>query len=66
MIKRMLIMLLVVGLVLGAVFGFIAFKNKMIKQYLAEHGHPPQTVSTATARYEEWRSSLRAVGTLKA
>lgn len=66
MIKRMLIMLLVVGLILGAVFGFIVFKNRMIKQYLAEHGHPPQAVSTVVARYNAWRSSLRAVGTLKA
>lgn len=66
MIKRMLIMLIVVSLVLGAVFGFITFKERMIKQFMTAQGEPPQTVSTMSASYQEWLPTLKAVGTVKA
>jgi membrane fusion protein (multidrug efflux system) len=66
MVKRMLIMLIVVGLVLGGVFGFIAFKGRMIKQFMAAAGEPPQTVSTMTASYQDWLPKLETVGTLRA
>ncbi len=66
MIKRMLIMLIVVSLVLGAVFGFITFKERMIKQFMTAQGEPPQTVSTMSAGYQEWLPTLKAVGTVKA
>ncbi|BBL71332.1 efflux RND transporter periplasmic adaptor subunit [Methylogaea oryzae] len=62
----MITMLLWVGAVLGIVFGFIAFKNRMIKEYMSDSAQPPQTVSTAKARYEEWQPTMHAVGTLKA
>jgi membrane fusion protein (multidrug efflux system) len=45
----MLVMLIVVGLVLGGVFGFIIFKGRMIKQFMTSQGEPPQTVSTLIA-----------------
>lgn len=66
MIKRMLIMLIVVGLVLGGVFGFIIFKGRMIKQFMTSQGEPPQTVSTLIADYSEWLPKLEAVGSLRA
>ena len=66
MIKRLLIMLVVVGLIFGGIFGFINFKAKMIKQYMAGMGNAPQTVSTITATAEEWSPSLEAVGSLNA
>ncbi|NJD07302.1 MAG: efflux RND transporter periplasmic adaptor subunit [Methylococcaceae bacterium] len=66
MIKRMLIMLVMVGLVLGGVFGFVAFKGKMMKQALSGQGMPPQTVATAEVGYQDWQPRLKAVGTLKA
>src|SRR5579872_7112778 len=66
MIKRMIVMLLAVGLVLGAVFGFQAFKAKIIKQVMAQLANPPQTVSTTKAGYQEWQPQLSAVGSLRA
>jgi membrane fusion protein (multidrug efflux system) len=66
MIKRMLIMLTAVGLVLGGVFGFIDFKNRMIRQAILGQGEPPQTVSTTTATRQEWLPRLAAVGSLHA
>jgi membrane fusion protein (multidrug efflux system) len=64
MIKRLLIMLIVVGLLFGGIFWFINFKSKMIKQYMSSMGNVAQTVSTITAVSEEWSSNLQAVGSL--
>src|SRR5271170_5705134 len=66
MIKRMLLMLVVVGVVLGLIFGFQTFKAKMIKQALAALSSPPQTVSTIEATEQDWRSQIEAVGSLRA
>jgi membrane fusion protein, multidrug efflux system len=66
MIKRMIIMLLIVGLLLGGVFWFIQFKTKMIKQYITAGGIPVQTVSTITASGMDWTAGLEAVGTVRA
>ena len=64
--KRMLIMLLIVTLVFGAIFGFQVFKNHMIHKFLAAHGAPPQTVATMTASYSTWRPEITAVGNIVA
>ncbi|MEY3287778.1 MAG: hypothetical protein RLZZ419_20 [Pseudomonadota bacterium] len=66
MIKRMLIMLTMVGIVLGGIFGFISFKGRMIKQFMSSQGVPLQTVSTITANSLEWLPKLEAVGSLQA
>ncbi|MEI6269670.1 MAG: efflux RND transporter periplasmic adaptor subunit [Methylococcaceae bacterium] len=66
MIKRMIIMLIVVGLILGGIFGFISFKGRMIKEYMTSQGVPLQTVSTITANSLEWLPKLEAVGSLQA
>lgn len=66
MIKRMVLMLVIAGLVFGGIFGFQAFKSRMIKKYLSSQGVPPQTVSTIEAAYQDWQPELSAVGTLRA
>jgi membrane fusion protein (multidrug efflux system) len=66
MIKRMIIMLVAVGVVLGAVFGFQVFKAHIIKHVLASFANPPQTVSTTTAGYQPWHPAIDAVGSLAA
>jgi len=66
MFKRMLIMLIVVGVVLGGVFGFIEFKGRMMKQFMTAQGEPPQTVSTIIASYQNWLPKLEAIGTVRA
>lgn len=66
MTKRMIIMLILVGLLFGGIFGFQAFKAKMIAQYMASRGIPPQTVSTITAITHPWQRQLEAVGSLQA
>ena len=66
MIKRMIIMLIVVGMVLGGIFGFINFKGRMIKEFMTSQGEPLQTVSTTTAGFLEWLPKLEVVGSLQA
>lgn len=66
MLKRMLIMLVAVGVVLGGVFGFIAFKGMMMRQFFANQGEPVQTVATLEAGYQDWSPKLKAIGTLRA
>lgn len=59
-------MLIMVGIVLGGIFGFITFKGRMIKEFMSSQGEPLQTVSTITASYLEWLPKLEAVGSLQA
>lgn len=66
MIKRMAIMLLATGTVLGGLYGFQVFKAGMIQQVMAKISNPPQTVSTAVADVTDWQTKIEAVGTLKA
>src|SRR5215468_742489 len=66
MIKRMVIMLILVAVVFGGIFGFQAFKAKMIEKAMASFANPPQTVSTTTAALQDWQPRLEAVGSLRA
>ncbi len=69
MIKRMVIMLVLVGVVLGGVFGFKNFVNGKIKEFMSGPmgpGNAPQTVSTTKAAVADWQQQLSAVGTLRA
>lgn len=66
MIKRMVIMLVLTGVVLGGVFGFQLFKASMIQKVMASLANPPQTVSTTVAAAQDWRSTLEAVGSVRA
>jgi len=66
MIKRMVIMLTLVGLVLGGFFWFQNFKSTMIKKFMAAAASPPQTVSTTVATTQDWQPQMEAVGSLRA
>jgi membrane fusion protein (multidrug efflux system) len=64
--KSMLIMLGAVSLILGTVFGYQAFKSKMIAKIMAAQSNPPQTVSTAVVALQDWQPQLEAVGSARA
>lgn len=65
-IKRMVIMLVASGVVFGGVFGFVQFRNTMIKQYFATMPKPVVSVTAQAAVAEQWRNVVPAVGTLQA
>jgi membrane fusion protein, multidrug efflux system len=64
--RRMVIMLAVVGLLFGGIFGYHAFKAHMLKKYLAGTQMPPVTVTAIKAELHEWQPQLKAVGSLRA
>src|SRR5882724_8829318 len=64
--RRMIIMLVTVGVVLGGVFGFQAISGFMIRSFFASQGVKPQTVSATKVVYKDWQPQLNAVGSLRA
>jgi len=66
MIKRMIIMLVAVGAVLGLVFGFQAFKGAMVGKAMAGMAVAPVTVATVTASAQDWQPEAKTVGSLRA
>ncbi|HUI46607.1 MAG TPA: efflux RND transporter periplasmic adaptor subunit [Nitrospirota bacterium] len=65
MAKRMIIMLIVVGVLFGGIFGYKIFQSRMMKKY-ASLQLPPATVTAMKAEYQPWQPQLRAVGSLRA
>ena len=64
MTKRMIIVLLLLGLVFGGIFGFKAFVNTKMTEFFDTMEPPPATVTTASAEPAQWKPSIAAVGTL--
>jgi len=65
MTKRMLLMLLALGLVLGTMFGWKSYQAQKMAA-LATQPPPPATVAAAEVQAETWQPYLAAVGTLVA
>jgi len=64
--KRMIIMLIFLGILFGAVFGWKTFKAVMMKKYMAKMGAPAVTVSTMKVTHSPWQTTIKAVGSLRA
>ncbi len=66
MIRRMIVMLVLVGVVAGGYIWIQQFKAVQIHGFLASMANPPQTVSTVTATAQAWQPEVQAVGSLRA
>ncbi|MEN6623177.1 MAG: efflux RND transporter periplasmic adaptor subunit [Smithella sp.] len=66
MTKRIIIMLIIVGLIFGGIFGYHVFRSYMMKKYMASAAAPAVTVSAMKAVPQEWQEQIQAVGTLRA
>lgn len=64
--KPMTKMLIITGLLLGAIFGYQGFKSLMIKRYLSSNSASTISVSAMKATYQSWQPKLRASGSLEA
>lgn len=64
--KRLILMLLFVGLVFGGVYGFILFRNQMIADFFANQPRPVIAVTATEAVSERWHTTVPAIGTLRA
>ncbi len=65
MIRRLIIVILLLGLVFGGIY-VLKQKQQREMQALLSRPRPPATVATARVRLEYWRPGLRAVGSLTA
>ncbi len=66
LIKRMIVMLAVVGLLFGGIFAYHAYKSHMEKGSMASFRPPPVSVSAMKVRYMPWQPQIKAVGSLRA
>lgn len=64
--KRMIIMLVLVGLVFGGVFGMKEFGRRAMVSFLEQMPTPPATVSSSEVGTLQWNSRLSSVGSLVA
>ncbi|WP_298218509.1 efflux RND transporter periplasmic adaptor subunit [Halothiobacillus sp.] len=63
---RMIVMLLLVALVFGGIYGFQQFRNQMIAKAIRGGGIPPQAVSTTVVENSLWQPKVQVVGSLQA
>lgn len=63
--KRMIIMLIGVGILFGGIFIY-KFIIQLVIKYAIAHQPKVVTVSTMKAHYSDWSSQLKAVGSLRA
>lgn len=66
MIKRMVIVIVALGVVFGGIIGWNVFKGHLIAEAMAKMANPPQTVSAMKAPVLVWQPTLQAVGSLRA
>lgn len=66
MTKRMIIMLIIVGVIFGGIFGYQVFQAYMMKKFMSAGPEPAVQVSAVKAATEDWETQIQAVGTLRA
>jgi membrane fusion protein (multidrug efflux system) len=64
--RRLIVMLIAVGVLLALIVAFNLFKNYMIRQAMSRNASPPQTVTTLSVDFSEWQPQVQAVGSLRA
>ena len=66
MMQRMIIMLLLLAVVFGGIFGWKAWQQEQRLEAMASRSAPLVTVSSAEVQTESWRREVGAVGSLTA
>ena len=66
MAKRMILMLLAMGLLVGGILGYKLFGRYMMNKVMASQKPPPAAVSVAEVRELSWEPTLHAVGSFTA
>jgi membrane fusion protein (multidrug efflux system) len=64
--RRLIIMLLLVGILLGGLVAFNQFKANAIKSYMASQTEPAQTVTATVAEVTAWSPALEEIASLRA
>lgn len=66
MFKRMLIMLIVVAVIFGGIFGYKAVGNHFMNQFFDNMPMPPAAITATKVSQEQWQPYLNAVGSFAA
>lgn len=66
MLKRMLIMLVVVTVLFGGIFGYKAVGNYFMNQFFDNMPMPPAAITATTVSEDNWQPYLNAVGSFVA
>lgn len=64
--KRMIKMLIFMGILFGGIFVYKSIGAYMFSRYMSQHKAPAVTVSTITADYSTWQSTLTYYASLRA
>lgn len=64
--NRMLMMLVMVSILFGGIFGFKAIKAHFIKNFMSKHLSPVVTVSAMDVKFSDWQAELKASGSTRA
>jgi membrane fusion protein, multidrug efflux system len=64
--RRLIVVLVSAGILLGLVVGWNMLKGHFIAKALAQNASPPQTVSTTIATFSDWQPEVTSVGSLRA
>jgi membrane fusion protein (multidrug efflux system) len=64
--RRLIIVVLVVAVLLGALVGWHFLVGHFIKQAMSHNSQPPQTVTIMVAGYSDWQPEITAVGSVRA
>ncbi|WP_163833628.1 efflux RND transporter periplasmic adaptor subunit [Spartinivicinus ruber] len=66
MFKRLAIMVVLLTVIFGGIFGYKMFEKKMVGEYFANFTPPPITVSADNSKTETWQPEIHGIGTLQA
>jgi len=64
--RRLIIVVLAVGVLLAAIVGFNAWKANLLAGIRKQNAAPPQTVSAASVKFTDWQPEVSAVGSMRA
>jgi membrane fusion protein (multidrug efflux system) len=64
--RRLIIVVVAVGVLLGAIVAFNTWKANLLEGIRKKNAAPPQTVSAASAQFTEWQPEVSAVGSMRA
>ena len=66
MIKRFIIVLLVLIVIFGGIFGYKAYKGYEMGQAMKARKYPPVSVSVAVSKIGNWQPYIHTIGNVSA
>lgn len=64
--RRLIIVVVAVGVLLAAIVGFNMWKANLLEGIRKKNAAPPQTVSAASVKFTDWQPEVSAVGSMRA